>query len=235
MYSVEHRIGYSEVDSESRLKPLALVNLFQDCSTFQSEDVGNGVSVLKSINRAWILVSWQIVIKKNPKLGDKVKISTYPYKFNAFLGFRCFDIVDEAGEVCVMAHSVWVYMDTETGAPARVDMDVQQRYGMDEMIPFDWMGRKIRTSGEFENADSFKVRPVNIDTNNHVNNAWYVALSADYLPADFKYNCVRVEYQKSAVLGNTLCPKLQLAEDKCTVILCDENEEIYTTTEFFTV
>jgi len=232
MYSVEHRVGYSEVDSESHLKPLALVNLLQDCCTFQSEEVGNGVAVLKKIDRAWILISWQIVIKKHPKLNEKIRITTYPYEFKAFFGCRCFDIVDESGETCVIANSVWAYMDTKAGRPARVDKDVQQRYGIDEMIPYDWMDRKIKVSGEFLEQEDFRVRSFCIDTNNHVNNAWYVEISEEYLPDEFAYNSVRVEYQKSAVLGDVLHSKMQITDEKCTVILYDENDEIYTITEF---
>ena len=43
MYAFDSRIRYSETDSEGRLTLNALLNYFQDCSTFHSEDVGLGI------------------------------------------------------------------------------------------------------------------------------------------------------------------------------------------------
>ena len=43
MYTFESRIRYSETDSEGKLTIASLINYFQDCSTFQSQDLGLGV------------------------------------------------------------------------------------------------------------------------------------------------------------------------------------------------
>ena len=42
MYEFEGRIRYSECDDTGRLSIFSLVNYFQDCSTFQSEELGHG-------------------------------------------------------------------------------------------------------------------------------------------------------------------------------------------------
>ena len=44
MYTFESRIRYSETGSEGRLTMASLINYFQDCSTFHSEDLGLGVA-----------------------------------------------------------------------------------------------------------------------------------------------------------------------------------------------
>ena len=49
MYAFDSRIRYSETDSEGRLTLNALLNYFQDCSTFHSEDVGLGIGYMKEI------------------------------------------------------------------------------------------------------------------------------------------------------------------------------------------
>ena len=46
MYAFGSRIRYSETDSEGRLTLNALLNYFQDCSTFHSEDVGLGIGYM---------------------------------------------------------------------------------------------------------------------------------------------------------------------------------------------
>ena len=70
MYQMDARVRYSEVDETHRIKLESVLDYFQDCCTFHSEDVGGGLEFLKGQKRAWLLASWQIVIKEYPKLGD---------------------------------------------------------------------------------------------------------------------------------------------------------------------
>ena len=68
MYQMDARVRYSEVDETHRIKLESVLDYFQDCCTFHSEDVGGGLEFLKGQKRAWLLASWQIVIKEYPKL-----------------------------------------------------------------------------------------------------------------------------------------------------------------------
>ena len=47
MYTFDGRVRYSEIDHKGTMTLPALINYFQDCSTFQSEDLGLGTEVLK--------------------------------------------------------------------------------------------------------------------------------------------------------------------------------------------
>ena len=71
MYAFDSRIRYSETDSEGYLTLDALLNYFQDCSTFHSEDVGLGIGYMKEIGQVWVLSSWQIVVNRYPKFRGK--------------------------------------------------------------------------------------------------------------------------------------------------------------------
>ncbi|MCR5272140.1 MAG: acyl-[acyl-carrier-protein] thioesterase [Lachnospiraceae bacterium] len=236
MYSIDTKIRYSEIDKNRKLKPLALLNLLQDCCTFQSEDVGNTGISMRDMNRAWILNSWQVIVFKDVKLGDLVTVSTMPYEFKGFFGMRCFEIKDKkTGERIAIANSVWTYLNTKTGTPARIEKEIQEMYGIDELIDFDWAGRKIPIPENLEKLEAFDVRGSFIDTNNHVNNAWYVELAAENLPEDFSYNAMRVEYKKSAVLGDRLMPMICRGTDKNVVVMADEDENPYATVEFYSV
>jgi len=64
MYTFESRVRFSEADHTELLTLPGLVNYFQDCSTFQSEDIGYGVESLKKSGQAWILSAWQIVVSE---------------------------------------------------------------------------------------------------------------------------------------------------------------------------
>ena len=98
MYSYQSRIRYSELDEKGHLKLEALLDHFQDCSTFHSEDLGFGVDYLMQNHIIWVMSSWQIVVDRYPVLGERVTVATAPYDFKGFMGFRNFWVLDEAGE-----------------------------------------------------------------------------------------------------------------------------------------
>lgn len=95
MYEIQSRIRYSETDADARLSILGMMNYFQDCSTFHSEDSGVGLSWLEKEKRSWFLSSWQIRISRRPALGETVTIATWPYDFRGIFGMRNFAIYDE--------------------------------------------------------------------------------------------------------------------------------------------
>ncbi|MEG0972519.1 MAG: thioesterase, partial [Lachnospiraceae bacterium] len=60
MYSFQSKVRYSEVGVDNRLTLDAVINYFQDCSSFHSESVGVGIDYLQEAHRCWILSSWEI-------------------------------------------------------------------------------------------------------------------------------------------------------------------------------
>ena len=75
-YTINKRVGFSEVGPDKEIKLTSMVNYFQDCSTFQSEDIGLGMDVLKERGRVWVLNSWQIEVKRYAKMGEYVSVTT---------------------------------------------------------------------------------------------------------------------------------------------------------------
>lgn len=106
----------------------ALINYLQDCSTFQSEDLGLGVAYLKEVHLVWVLCFWQIVVERYPVLGERVTIGTQPYDLKGFLGYRNFAMLDEKGNYIAKANTLWSLLDTETGRPAAVPEIMVERY-----------------------------------------------------------------------------------------------------------
>ena len=52
MYSFDSRVRYSEVDDQGKLTFTSMIDYFQDCSSFHSEDVGVGIDYLKEAHIA---------------------------------------------------------------------------------------------------------------------------------------------------------------------------------------
>ncbi len=81
VYTFSSRIRFSEADADGVLRLSSLIDYFQDCSTFQSEDVGYGVKKVLATGHAWVVNAWQIEIRRLPHMGDNVTIGTNPYEF----------------------------------------------------------------------------------------------------------------------------------------------------------
>lgn len=229
MYSFESRVRYSEVDENQDLSITGIINYFQDCSTFQSEDLGLGLDYLTARQRAWWLSSWQIVIDRYPKMGEQVRISTWPYDFKGMYGYRNFMIQDMSGNYLVKANSVWFFFDTAAGRPIKVQEEDIRGYGTgdEERLPMDYAPRRIVLPEEYETAEPIAVSRHHIDTNHHVNNAMYVEIARETLPADVRVKELRVEYKKAAVLGDTIYPRVSRTEDGITIALTENDGTSY--------
>ena len=66
MYTFDSRVRYSEVGEDARITVNAIIDYMQDCTNFQSEDLGVGLEYHKKKQLMWVLNSWQIVIEKYP-------------------------------------------------------------------------------------------------------------------------------------------------------------------------
>ena len=231
-YQWKQRIRYSEVDGERKLTVPNLVNYFQDCSTFQSEELGVGCEYMEEHQKAWVLSFWQIVIERRPKLGEEVTVETFATGFDGLYGTRNFVMTDAKGSKIAYAYSIWVFMDLKKGRPVRPQPQEIAGYGTEEPLPMEYAGRKIPLPKERKQGEPFPVRRHQIDTNHHVNNSQYVQMALEFLPDDLQIAQLRVEYKKAAVLGDMIYPKLSKEADRIIVELCDEQAKPYAVLEF---
>ena len=232
MYTWDSRVRFSEIGEDKRLTLDGILNYFQDSSPFHSEDIGNGMEVVESLQRVWVLSSWQIVVNEYPKIGEHIKLGTWPYDFNRFLGGRNFIMYGDDGRVLAYANSLWTYLNSENGRPARVDDRILELYTLEPKYDMDYADRKIALPEEMAAQNAFPVEVYHLDTNHHVNNGQYVKMAGAYLPHGFEIAQMRAEYKKSALLGDMIYPKVAVETDKVVVSLDDEAGNAFTVVEF---
>ncbi len=213
MYTFNGRVRYSEVGEDGCMSLHALLDYFQDCTTFQSEDVGLGISYMKEISQVWLLSAWQICVERYPAFGENIVIGTIPYEFRGFMGLRNFLMLTEEGETLAYANSVWTLMDTEKRLPVKPNKEMLEGYVLEEKYPMAYAPRKIAVPAGGQAMEPFAVKPHHLDTNHHVNNGQYVRMAMDCIPVDFKIGQLRVEYKGQAVLGDEIHPVLAAGED----------------------
>lgn len=230
MYTFNSRVRYSEIGNDEKLSMYGVINYFQDCSTFQSESVGLGLDALHERHRAWLLNAWQIDALRYPALGEEIEIGTFPYDFRGFFGMRNFFIKSGQGEELIKANSVWVYVNTDTGHPAKVLPEEAASYGMEPRLDMEYRDRRLKLPkklSEFAAMEAFPVKRYHIDTNHHVNNSYYPLMAWEYLPEDFRCGRLQVEYKTAAVFRNIIYPYVLEHDDVYWVVLADGERNPY--------
>ncbi len=232
MYTFQSKVRYTELNHfKGCMDPSEVINYFQDCSTFQSEELGRGLQYLSSINRVWMLSSWQLQMLQPINFGEQITVGTWPYAFKGFYGYRNFIMKDKKDTVLAAANSVWVYIDTTTGHPTRIPEDCLG-YTIEPPFPMPPASRKIAVPSDFVPQQPISVAKFNIDSYNHVNNGQYIKMAEEFLPSEFKILSMRVEYRMQAVLGATILPLVNREKDCYTIVLADTEYTPYSIVEF---
>lgn len=233
VYLFDSRVRYSECDCDGKLSFEALLNYFQDCSTFQSEDLDVGLQYMKELNKVWVLSAWQIEVHRYPSLGEKIKIGTLPYEFKSFMGLRNFVMYDEAGAVVAIANSVWTLLDISTNRPTAPTEKMYEKYVIEPKLEMNYASRKIAVpKAGGKRLEPITVKTYNLDTNHHVNNGQYVSIAMGLLPEDLEIVGMRAEYKKQAYLDDIFYPCIYDVDGKQIICLNDEKGQPYFVVEF---
>ncbi len=236
MYEYKVRIGFSECEINKTFTVTSLIDEFQDCSTFQSEDLNLGFDVLTAHNLVWVINYWELDISRLPKLCDYVTVGTFPYDFKGCFGFRNFYLKDANEEFIVKANSMWTLVDTQTLKPTRAPEFISNAYEMEPKLDMEYNSRKVLIP-EGDDVIMLEKDPIHIqvhhlDSNHHVNNGQYVKLAISAAGDDDNISSLRIDYRKQAVLGDTIYPVVYRKGDNIVVALYDENKSPYSVSSF---
>ena len=212
MYSVDSRVRYSEVDENSSIRIVSMINYLQDCSCFQMEDLGVGVEHQARGHFAWVLAAIRIEVERLPRYCERIHTSTWCHSMGRRQGGRNYSIHGEDGELIVRADSLWTTFDTETLSIRSVP-ETESVYDQgDEQLVLPAFKRKVIPTGEGRPISPIVVAEHNIDTNKHVNNAQYVQMALDALEAaglrvdPTEVRAINAQYRAQAHLGDIVTP-----------------------------
>ncbi len=235
MYEYKKRIGFSECDTDKRISITALIDCFQDCSTFQSEDSGVGFEVLEKKHLVWVINYWEVEIEGLPHLCDNVIVGTFPYEFKSCFGLRNFYMKDEAGDFLVKANSMWTLIDSVSVRPVKAPEFIHEAYTIEEKLPMSYNSRKVLIpEGEgiiVEKKDPVHIRKHHLDSNRHMNNGQYVKLAMSELD-DTNIRTLRIDYRRQAMLGDVIYPVVYLQDNERTVALLDKEGSPYSVSQY---
>jgi medium-chain acyl-[acyl-carrier-protein] hydrolase len=222
IFEKQYEIHYYEVDYKRRALITSIVDFLGDIATIHSETLGVGIDFLKENNLAWVLYKWNIDIYTYPTYGEKIIIRTCPYSMRKFYAYRTFEILSENGETIGKADSVWFLINMERRRPVRIGENIYKAYGVDfhdeSMLEIEDIEKPVN----IDNEKAFNVRYSDIDTNQHVNNAKYIAWAIETIPMEMilKYTLknIKVTYEKETTYGDEVRVCTELKNDNNQVI-----------------
>ena len=220
VYSKEERIKYLDVDKNNQLSNKAIINYMQDMAVCHADSLGNGVNNAAETHTAWLLLNWKIKVFNRPKCEDIIKINTWPRTMERCYSWREFEVFNGENKVAI-ATSKWVLVNTETGRIERVSEELKEKYKLKEECVFDEeITEKLKEPEEMNLMYEDRVGRTRIDTNNHLNNLYYLDYAIESLPEEVyennTFNNIEIMYKKEIKYKDKI---------KC-LYKCENNEHI---------
>ena len=181
---LEHRydvtITENDFNEDGTVKLSSLLYFFQEAATEHADIIGVGMDALLEKNIVWVLTKMKVRILEDPVIGGGYYVMTYPRAVKSRYCPRDYYLYNEAGELVVVASSIWSLMDWTTRKVVRAtDLDFGGTFREDEPFPEGF--EKVRLK-EPVTAGEYKVTASDIDANQHTNNCRYadmVSMAAD--------------------------------------------------------
>ena len=170
-----------EVTRHGAARVETLFDYFQEVACVHADRLGCGCAELAKSGQAWVLLRIRMDVARNPQLGERVSVKTWPSGFKRLYALREGVFTDETGAEIAQLTSYWVLLDTAHLRPLRLPdaLNVALPDNSDMPQYFDLSARLMPTG--LEHPMTLTVPEHFIDINGHVNNARYCSLVGDWL------------------------------------------------------
>ena len=195
------------------MKLFSALQLMQDCSEMWKNSEPAFLNYLLENRAAQLLNFRQVEILRVPELGELLTCSTSVYGAQGPFGYRNTAIYDSCGRPCYLSWAIGAMVSAETGRLLRVPQSVAEQMCVEPQLHMTYGDRKITPPTDLPEQP---MAPINvlrndIDYNRHVNNAHYIRMALELLPADFVPTGLRVEYKRPVAPGAIIEPSLILS------------------------
>ena len=184
-----------EVDCHSRLSIVSVFNFMQEAASQHAAALGVSIQQLLSENCTWLLSRLKIKMNAYPVWNDQLTVDTWPSGVQRLFALRDFELKDQNNHTVGAALSAWLVLDTVKKRPVRVSSFVDRLKPVegDHILP-DQLD-KLPGIENPTHERKFRVRYGDLDINQHVNNASYVAWMLEGMPARVQNRMGMVELE----------------------------------------
>lgn len=184
-FSIEMEVPYYFVNFTGDIRLSALVDMMLLTSEKQLHQAdADSTEMVKNNGLGWVVVQYHMDVKKMPRLGQKLKITTQATSYNKYFFYRDFWVDDEDGNRMVEATSAFVLIDIKARKIVSAADRLEDKFGAEETTKLVRFPR-VKVPDEFDFEQAQHIGYYNIDVNKHVNNSYYFDWMVDTLDMDF--------------------------------------------------
>ena len=180
-YTINYNLRTSDFDRYDRIRPSAVLDLFQDVAGRDCENCGSGFKALYDKGLLWILLRTRYDIIKPPLPYSEVKVTTAPHAPGRADFDRDYLITDLYGDFLIKGTSKWCLIDLKTRKIAFNRGEINCGVATDEYLYPDGLKKIPNFSVEdfkrYDGSANFSA----FDHNGHVNNIKYADFILDAL------------------------------------------------------
>ncbi|WP_027108283.1 acyl-[acyl-carrier-protein] thioesterase [Lacticigenium naphthae] len=184
-HSNTHLIHYYECDQQQNLTLPMLVNLLLHVSGEHSEELGLSDDVLAGRDLSWVIIQYEMHIKRLPQFKETIKIETIARQYNKLFSYRDFFVKDEQGNTIIEVCVTFGLISLSKRKLVRLPENIMEPYGAEFSKSLVRTPRPQKVDIDKAQKRSYHVRYFDIDRNKHVNNSKYLEWTLDALDADF--------------------------------------------------
>jgi medium-chain acyl-[acyl-carrier-protein] hydrolase len=213
----KYELRAMDVDIRGEWMPSAIFVRMQEIAEDHATAVGFGrVNLIDTFGFAWVLTRMHVRMRKYPRLGETIRVSTWPLKPTRLIFLRNFMFHNQTGEELGRAVSQWVLFDMRERTLRRTH--VLGEYPFDPDAPILLPNpAKIILPSDMQPQGLRRVLYSDVDMNGHMNNTKYLNWICELFPVDILKQCrlsdIRINYIAEAYLDQDVCLLLGKACD----------------------
>jgi len=170
IYTSRFKVKGHDVNADKYITIPNLLKNMQECSLQHARQLKTSVWDMEEDEISWVLLRKEMNVIEPLRLDDEFTIITYPSGFDKFFAYRDYLVFNEQKKLITAASSTWTLINTETRKLSKIPEKIL-KIGTPENLKFLTQAKKsIQLVDDLAKVDARKVRPYDLDWNNHINN-----------------------------------------------------------------
>lgn len=188
-----------QIDPFGKLRWSALGDLMQEVAWKHADSRDFGQALFDR-GYMWVLSRMQIKVHKMPSWGDHIVVKTAGRGIHKLFALREFLVIDDKGNTIAESMSAWLLLDVKSKRPQRPNQVLPSEL-FSENVDQELLPGKLEQIELVEKISELKVRPFDLDMNNHVNNVSYIRWVEDFcISESIAFSELLINYISEAIL-----------------------------------
>jgi len=119
-----HTVSAEDIDELGHAGNFHYIKWMQHAAVAHSNALGWSSQRYRDLGAGWVVRSHHITYLKPAFEGDSIVVRTWVANMKSATSLRCYEILNEAGELLARAETNWAFVNYERQRPVRVPAEV---------------------------------------------------------------------------------------------------------------